>query len=95
MLNSKFDQKELNKERNVIKEEIKMYDDNPSACAWRLWNQVLYGEQGLGRDVAGIFETVDNIDAKKMIAYRDKYYSVRNALVVIVAILVKKRYWKC
>ncbi|HPH78814.1 MAG TPA: pitrilysin family protein [bacterium] len=101
ILNSKFDPKELNRERNVIKEEIKMYDDNPSALVWRLWNQVLYGEQGLGRDVAGVFETVDNVDAKKMIEYRDKYYSIKNALLVVVGNFAEKKmmemlnkYWK-
>lgn len=84
ILNSKFEQKEINRERNVVKEEMKMYEDNPLSYIWRLWNGVLYGEHGLGRDIAGTRQALDNIDHRAMVGYRDSYYSVVNGLLVVV-----------
>ncbi len=100
MINSKFEEKEINRERNVIKEEIKMYEDTPQVCIWRFWNQVLYRDHGLGRDIAGVFETVDNVNKKNIIHYRDEYYSVANGLIVVVGnfsettmIKLLEKYW--
>ncbi|MBU0647867.1 insulinase family protein [Patescibacteria group bacterium] len=84
MLNSSFRQKELEKERMVIKEEMKMYEDNPLAYIWRAWNKVLYQGHGLGRDISGTRQALDSIDHEKMLRYRDNYYSISNALLVVV-----------
>ena len=84
MIGSKFVQKELDQERNVIKEEMKMYEDNPDYYIWRVWNKVLYGEQGLGRDISGTREALDNVNHSEMVDYRNNYYSVANGLLVVV-----------
>lgn len=91
ILNSKFDSKEIARERNVIKEEMKMYEDTPIQYVWNLWNEVLYGKQGLGRDIAGSFKSLDNIDRGSMVGYRDSYYSVANGLMVIVGNFEEKK----
>ncbi len=100
IIDSKFLQKELDRERNVIKEEMKMYEDNPDYYIWRVWNKVLYGEQGLGREIAGTREALDNINHPEMIEYRNNYYSVANGLLVVVGNFVEtslmttlNKYW--
>lgn len=84
IIDSSFKKEEIDRERNVIKEEIKMYEDTPQSYVWRLWNEVLYKDHGLGRDIAGVFKTVDNVDRTKMLSYRNEFYSVANGLVVVV-----------
>lgn len=84
ILNSKFDQKELDRERNVVKEEMKMYEDTPLRYIWTVWNEVMYGNQGIGREIAGTRESLDNINRQEMVDYRNDYYSVSNGLLVIV-----------
>ncbi len=101
MIGSKFETKEINRERNVIVEEKKMYEDTPQAYIWRLWNTVLYNNHGLGRDIVGSYKSIDNIDRKNMLEYRDKYYSVNNGLIVVVGnfsesklMEMLNKYWK-
>jgi len=84
ILYSKFVQAELDRERGVIKEEIKMYEDDPGSYVAQTYTSVLYGEQGLGRDIAGTFETVDNINRAQMVKYKEDYYSVANGLLAVV-----------
>src|SRR3989344_7697365 len=45
LLNSKFDAKEIAKERGVIMEEINMYLDNPARYVGEIWEDLLYGDQ--------------------------------------------------
>lgn len=101
ILNSKFEQKELDRERNVVKEEMKMYEDTPMRYIWTVWNEVLYGTQGLGREISGTRESLDNINRSEMVNYRDDYYSVANALLVVVGnfeerkiIDILNKHWK-
>src|SRR3989344_209228 len=61
LLNSKFEEKEIEKEKKVIFEEINMYYDHPSSYVNILWNKLLYGDQPAGWDVAGTKESVAGI----------------------------------
>jgi len=44
-LNSQFPEKELEKEKRVIIEEINMYQDIPQSYVSELWDKLLYGNQ--------------------------------------------------
>jgi predicted Zn-dependent peptidase len=90
IMNSKFEAAELQREKGVIKEEIKMYQDDPWSFVNYTWNETLYGTQGLGREIAGTFETVDGIDRGAMVDYKDRFYSVANGLLVVVGNYVEK-----
>lgn len=76
-----LDHKELEKERAVILEEIKMYLDLPSHHVHELMSELLWPNQALGRPLAGTAETVSRLRSKNLRAYMDKYYHSRNLLV--------------
>jgi len=76
-----LDAKELNKERTVILEEIKMYLDLPSHHVHELMSELLWPDQSLGRPIAGTVETVSRLTSAELKAFRDKYYHPRNLLV--------------
>ena len=53
LLNSKFEQEEIDREKNVIIEELNMYIDNPMLHIEDLFEQCLYGDTPAGRDTVG------------------------------------------
>ena len=44
LLNSKFEAKEIEKEKGVIMEEINMYLDDPRSYVGEIWEDLLYGD---------------------------------------------------
>ncbi|MCS7001773.1 MAG: insulinase family protein, partial [Dehalococcoidia bacterium] len=82
--NSLFDPRELEKERQVIIEELNMVADSPQQLASLLIDATLWPGQPLGRDVAGTKETVRSITRAMQLDYLARNYGPNN-LVVSVA----------
>lgn len=82
-LNSIFDPAEIEKERGVIIQEIKMYEDLPQRKVWELLNELLYGDQPAGWDVAGTEEIVKKLQREDFINYRQNHY-VSQATILCV-----------
>ena len=72
--NSLFDEKELEKERKVIFEEIKMYKDNPQMNCLVEIQKLLYTGT-LGINLAGTFKSMFGIDRKKLQKSLSKFMS--------------------
>jgi len=81
--NPLFDEKELEKERKVIFEEIKMYHDNPLMHAFDEIKEVMY-DKPFGMKLAGTFETMSSIDKKKMIQKFKEIYKPSNMVFAVV-----------
>jgi len=84
LFHSKYDPKEIDRERTVIVEEINMYEDNPRMHIDDLLEEALFPGSTLGWSIAGPREVIRNIPRAKLIAYRDAYY-VPERLTVVVA----------
>jgi len=82
-LNSKLDSKEIKKEKGVIIEEINMYYDNPMAYVQNLWQNILYGDQPAGWDIAGTKESVRAITRKQLQNYLNSQYNSKNTIICI------------
>ena len=83
-LHSTFPEAELEKEKGVIIEEIRMYQDMPTRHIHDVLMELLYGDQPAGWDIAGSEATVKSTTRESMVAYREKHY-VSGATSVIVA----------
>ena len=83
-LNSTLPKGEIEKEKGVIVEEIKMYEDLPPRHIHDVLMSLLYGEQPAGWNVAGSPETVKAMTRSLMASYRAKHY-VSGATAVLVA----------
>jgi predicted Zn-dependent peptidase len=83
LLNSLFDAKEIEKERRVIIEEINMSLDSPGDWVHQLLDETMWGDQPLGRDIAGTPETVGGISRDDLIGYKDQHYTFPNTVVSI------------
>lgn len=75
-LNSIFDENEIEKERQVILQEIGMTLDTPDDYIHDLFYEDFWGDTGLGRQVTGYSENVLSFKSEQIIDYyRTKYYS--------------------
>lgn len=83
-LNSTFPEAEAQKEKGVILEEIKMYEDLPMRLVHHDSMELLYGDQPVGRSILGVPETVTSFTQKSFISYHKKYYHPNNSIVVVV-----------
>ena len=81
-LNSVFDPQEINKERDVIKEELAMYLDQPHQHVQELLNETLWPNHPLGRSLTGTVETIESLSRRQMINYQDENYISATTLVV-------------
>lgn len=81
--NSKFSPAEIVKERQVIKEEIAMYLDEPHHLVQEVLNATIWPEQPLGRPITGTNETLDRLGRAELVTYlRSNYVASRTVLVV-------------
>ena len=83
-LNPVFPEKEIEKEKGVIIEEINMYKDLPHRHVQELFTELLYGDQPAGWGIAGTRETVRAMRRDDFLKYRRQHY-VAEATTVIVA----------
>ena len=83
-LNPLFDAGEIEKEKGVIVEEIRMYQDLPQQHVHDLFSELLYGDQPAGRNIAGTEANVRSFGRDDFIQYRGKHY-LPGATAVIVA----------
>lgn len=83
LLRPLFPKEEIERERGVIIEEIRMYTDNPMRHVQHLWMEALYGKHPLGRRIDGTEESVSGLKRKDFVAYTKDHYHTGNAVVVV------------
>ena len=81
--NSIFPEVEFEREKGVVLEEIRMYEDMPQSKVEELFFELMYGKQGAGRSIAGSEKTVKGTTRKNMLDYYHKYYGTKNAYLFI------------
>jgi len=83
LLNSRFDNKEIERERGVISEEIKMSLDLPQHRVNAIIDELLWPDQPLGREVIGYKETVSSITGKQLLNHVARRYIPNNTVLSI------------
>lgn len=81
--NSLFDEKEMEKERKVIFEEIKMRKDIPRVYVFDKVQRFLYGDP-LGADLIGTHETMNAINREKLVKKFKEIYTPNNMILTVV-----------
>ena len=84
LLNSCFDQGEIEKEKKVILEEIKMFEDNPEEMVHDLLTDVMLPHHPLGRPILGTEKTVNFIEKERLLEFMADYYLPDNAVIAVV-----------
>ncbi|MBI5254351.1 insulinase family protein [Candidatus Falkowbacteria bacterium] len=101
ILNSMFDEKELEREKGVIIEEINMYHDNPLMYIEDRVETLIYKGSTLAREVAGEKEMLRQVSRADLLNFKNAYYSPKRTVVVVagkiprdIEKLIKKYYLK-
>lgn len=83
IINSVMSDEFINLERQVILEEINMYDDNPEEVVQDLIVETVWGGSSLGRPVLGKAETLANINSDVMRKYMYEHYVTGNIVISV------------
>ena len=83
ILNSKFNEDDLDKERSVIIEELKMYEYSPEDLAYDLLTENIYKNDPLGMNIIGTEESLNRLNREKLLDYFNKYYVPNNSVIAI------------
>jgi len=81
-LNSRFAPDDIAKERDVIKEEMAMYLDEPQHQVQELLNATLWPDQPLGRSITGTNKTLDAMSRPDLVGYLRARYAASNTHII-------------
>ena len=83
VLNASIEEKELERERGVIIEEIKMYQDLPNHYVHDILTDIMWPGNPLGFSIAGSADSVGSILRKDIVEYRNTNYTPHNTTIVL------------
>lgn len=81
--NSIFDSGDIEKEKNVILEEIRMYEDAPDDLIHDLLMECMLSEHPLGHSILGDPRSVANINRKRLLGFYDTFYKNNNCILAL------------
>ncbi|MBI5575554.1 MAG: insulinase family protein [Deltaproteobacteria bacterium] len=84
MGNSVFDAGELAREKEVIQEELRMNEDDPTRVVWKAMFREAYRVHPYGRPVIGYADTIRKTERKDLVSYFAKYYHPGNMVLLVV-----------
>ncbi|HRY82794.1 MAG TPA: pitrilysin family protein [Candidatus Moranbacteria bacterium] len=90
-LNSKLEEKEIEKEKGPIIQEINMYEDTPIQKVGDVFEEMLYPKTNLGREIAGYKKTVSSFKRKDFVDYMKKFYVADDTVVAVAGNFQEKK----
>lgn len=79
-----FNKSDYLKEKKIILEEIKSYQDDPEEYIFDLGNEIVYPKHPLGRLITGTEKTLENISLDDLITHFNTYYNSKNIVISLV-----------
>lgn len=81
---STFPAAELDKERDVVVDEINLYLDNPAESIFDEFEDRIFADSPAGHNILGTPESVAKINTEKCLGFRQRYYTGRNMALYCV-----------
>jgi predicted Zn-dependent peptidase len=79
--NSKLAPADVERERSVILEELRMYQDQPQDFVQNLFEEIMWPDHPLGRDIAGTEQSVARLTRDDILEYADAHYRLPNLVI--------------
>lgn len=76
-------QEDLERERGVIVEELRMYEDNPMQHIVDQFERMIWEGSGLSHDIIGLEETIRGVNREDFVSFLSKWYGLENMLMVL------------
>lgn len=93
-LNSTFPEAEIEKEKGVIVEEINMYEDMPQNHVQDMFQEVLYGDQPAGWNVAGTKDNVRAMTREDFVKYKASHYVAEGTVIIVAGSITHDEVYK-
>ncbi|MDW7675869.1 MAG: pitrilysin family protein, partial [Bacillota bacterium] len=81
--NSKFAEKDIEKEKKVVLEEIKMYEDSPDELVHDLFATNVWAKHTLGKPILGTADSVAGLNQGKVRNFYKKHYTTPNIVIAV------------
>lgn len=91
LLHATFPQDEIEKERGVIIEEYRMYQDTPMYQAGWDFETLVYGDQPLGWDTIGTEQVIRSVNQKDFMKHKDELYTPDNLVVTFAGNITEEK----
>ncbi|MDA8105623.1 MAG: pitrilysin family protein, partial [Nitrospiraceae bacterium] len=80
-VNSVFPDEEIEKEKKIVREEIKMVEDTPDDYIHDLFSATVWGQEGLGQPILGLRETVASFTREHVVGHIKRYYGTKDIVI--------------
>jgi predicted Zn-dependent peptidase len=90
--NSTFPEKELEKEKKVIAEEINMYLDTPEENIFDEFQEMVFDGHSLAPNILGTNETLQSIKSSVLVKFHSRYYHPKNIVLSVSSGLPFKKF---
>ncbi len=87
IVNSTFPEKELEKERDVIADELRGVQETPDDLIFELWQEQLFPGHSLGRSILGTFDSLNRIHRKELVKFVKAHYHPKRIVVAAAGAL--------
>lgn len=91
LCHSVFPEKEIEKEKTVVMEEISYYKDTPSELIYDDFESLVFEHHPLGRNILGTKRSVAKISRQDLLGLMQQYYNVHNLVLASVGNISQKR----
>lgn len=79
-----FTDENVEKEKGIIAQEIKMYEDEPNSLVYYNLLRCMYQTHPINIDIAGTVETISKIDKETLYKCYYSYYNLKNMFLIII-----------
>ena len=87
VFNPMYDLKDIEKERRIIIEEIKSYEDDPEELIFDYADEVLFAGHNLAKPITGTIESISRITREDLIDFHTKMYRPENIVLSVASSL--------
>ncbi|MFA6256004.1 MAG: pitrilysin family protein [Candidatus Absconditabacterales bacterium] len=91
MNHAKFNAEELEREKGVVIQELKMYEDNPMAMVMEKWQTYYFGDNSFGRPIIGNEANIKSFDQQMLIDHKADLYTKDNLIIMIAGKIENKQ----
>jgi len=102
VLNPVFLESEINKERQIIIEEIKSYDDDPEEYIFDIADEVIFPNHQLGHSIDGSVQSLLKTNENDLRLFHENFYNPQNIVIAVagnishdIVVAEAEKYFSC
>ena len=83
MVNPAFPGDEMEREKLVVIQELKMYEDRPDRQAYDKFKHYFYGDNSYGREIVGTEDNIRSFSQDDLFGHKNNLYAKDNLVIII------------